>query len=230
VVFNERYHDKGSKKFLGEPIKNQGQAEIDEALDRLSRHPATAHFISKKLAVYFMGDNPSPAIIDRMAKTFLAKDGDISATLRTLFYSPEFTASLNKEFKDPIHYVISAARLTYGDQPIDNAMPIVSWLDKMGEPLYGRQTPDGYALDQASWSSPGQMTTRFEIARNIANSHFRSLPINTEANKPTPIQDSYYYTIWQHLMSDATQQVLAQAKTPQEWNAIFLSSPEFMNR
>jgi hypothetical protein len=100
----------------------------------------------------------------------------------------------------------------------------------MGEPLYGHQTPDGYPLDKASWSSPGQMTTRFEIARNISNSKL-SIAMNApESNKSVSIKNSSYYDIWQLLISDGTKNVLAQAKTPQEWNALFLSSPEFMNR
>jgi uncharacterized protein (DUF1800 family) len=230
VVFNTRKHDSGKKVLLGEEIHSQGLAEINETLDRLSRHPATAHFISRKLAIYFMGDEPSTAIVDSMAKTFLAHDGDISITLRTLFNSQEFTDSLNKKFKDPVHYVASSLRVLYDTTPIINASPIVNWLEKLGESLYGHQTPDGYPLNQSSWNSSGQMTARFDVARAIGTSTLGSLKANAaEKNNVLEFKDSNYSRIYQARLSTVTQQALAQAKSPQEWNVFFLSSPEFMN-
>src|ERR1700692_2073092 len=55
--FNPARHDYGDKIFLGHTIKGRGLAEVDEALDLLSRAPATARFISRKLAVYLVSDN-----------------------------------------------------------------------------------------------------------------------------------------------------------------------------
>jgi hypothetical protein len=82
---------------------------------------------------------------------------------------PEFAQSLDGKFKDPVHYVVSAVRVAYGDKIIVNAQPLLSWLNRMGEPLYGRQTPDGYPLTRTAWASAGQMTTRFEIAKTIGS-------------------------------------------------------------
>ena len=81
-LFNPARHDYGDKQFLGHRIAGAGLAEVDQAVDLLARHPATAHFISAKLAAYFLGDAPPPALVDRMARTFLASDGDIAAVLR----------------------------------------------------------------------------------------------------------------------------------------------------
>src|SRR5699024_2686597 len=92
--FNPNRHDYGAKEFLGQAVKARGLAEVDEAIDRLSRHPATARFISRKLAVYFVADEPPPALVERMATTFTSSDGDIAAVLRTMFTSAEFTQSL----------------------------------------------------------------------------------------------------------------------------------------
>lgn len=230
VVFSDRKHDSGSKTFLGEKIKSQGIDEINEILDRLSRNPATAHFISRKLAIYFIDDEPSSSTVDAMAQTFLAHDGDISATLRTLFNSAEFNESLNKKFKDPVHYVVSSLRVLYENTFIANASPAVNWLDKLGEPLYGHQTPDGYPLTQSNWSSPGQMTARFDVARTMGSTTLGLLPMDANGKNNVPdFKDSKYSALFQTQLSAATQQALAQAKSPQEWNVFFLSSPEFMN-
>jgi uncharacterized protein (DUF1800 family) len=164
--FNPNRHDYGDKLFLGRNIKGRGLAEIDEALDMISRAPATAHFISRQLAVYFVSDNPSPQLVDRMAATFRQTDGDIAAVLKAMFTSPEFKDSLGTQFKDPMHYAISAVRLAYDDKVILNVGPVLGWLGRMAEPLYGHDTPDGFPLIEAAWSAPGQMATRFEIARD----------------------------------------------------------------
>src|SRR5262245_43432799 len=168
-VFNPNRHDYGDKTFLGNRIAGSGLAEVNRALDLLSRAPATSRFISRKLALYFVSDDPPTQLVERMPATFRKTDGDIAAVLKTMFESEEFKASLGTRFKDPIHFVLSALRLAYDDRPILNPVPIQGWLNRMAEPLYGRQTPDGYGLTEAAWISPGQMVTRFEIARLIGS-------------------------------------------------------------
>jgi uncharacterized protein (DUF1800 family) len=236
--FNPARHDYGDKVLLGQTVKGRGLAEIDEAIDRLSRHPSTARFISRKLAVYFVLDEPPPALVDRMARSFTQSDGDIAAVLRTMFTAPEFTASLGRKFKDPMHYVVSSIRLAYDGKVIVNAVPAVNWLSRMGEPLYGRQTPDGYAMIESAWASPGQMATRFEIAKALGSGSaglFRPEargPDDKPADRPAfpQLANALYYEFLQKGVSAPTRAALDQATSPQEWNTFFLSSPEMMNR
>ncbi len=232
--FNPNRHDYGAKQLLGQPIKRQGAAELEEALDRLARHPATAHFISEKLVRYWLGDQPMPALVERMSQTFQRSDGDIAATLRTLMTSPEFAQGAGRKFKDPVRYVVSAVRLAYGDKSILNVGPMLGWLNRMGEPLYGRATPDGYPLDAEAWASPGQMATRFEIARAIGSGSAGLF----KTDGPQPVEkpafpqlaNALYYRAIEATLSPATKNALAEANSPQEWNAFLLSSPEFMSR
>ena len=232
--FNPNRHDYGDKQFLGQAVKGRGLAELDEALDRLSRSPATARFISGKLAQYFVGDTPPEALVAGMAQTFQRTDGDIAAVLQTLFASKEFSQSLGRKFKDPMHYVVSAVRLSYDDKPILNAGPMLNWLSRMGQPLYGRQTPDGYPLADSAWASPGQMTTRFEIARTIGSGSaglFRTDGPQPQEKPAFPqLASALYFQSIEPALSPATRLALGQAATPQEWNTFFLSSPEMMHR
>jgi len=165
--FIPRRHDYGDKVFLGQTIKGTGLEEVTQAIDLLSRQPATARFVSRQLAQYFCCDTPSEQLIDAMAASWKRSDGNIAEVLKTLFDSREFTASLGQKFKDPMHYAISAVRATYGNQTIKNPLPLIAWLSRMGELPYGHETPDGYALTAASWSGPGEMATRFEVAQQI---------------------------------------------------------------
>src|SRR4051812_4630340 len=211
--FYPRRHDHSAKQFLGTTIRAKGAAELDEALDRLARHPATARFVSRKLAVFFVADAPPPALVERMASTFTASDGDIAQVLRTMFTSAEFRASLGGKFKDPLHYALSALRLVLDERPLPDAQPVVGALARLGQPLYARATPDGYPLTKADWASGGQLAARFEIARAIG---YR-LPVRIWDEPVGPL-------------SASTREALARAGSAQEWNQLLLSSPEFMHR
>ena len=232
--FDPNRHDFGDKIFLGEAVRGRGADELSEALDRLARHPSTARFISRKLAMFLVSDDPSAGLVERMAAVFRSTDGDIAATLSAMFASPEFTASLGRKIKDPMHFVVSAVRLAYDDKPILNAGPLINWLNRMGEPLYAHATPDGYPLTQTAWASQGQITTRFEIARAIgfgsAGLFKTDGPESVERAAFPQLANALYFQTLQRTLSETTRQALDQAKSPQEWNLYLLSSPEFMNR
>ena len=232
--FNPARHDTGAKTLLGAPITQHGLAEVDEALDRLARAPATARFISNKLAVYFVADVPPPALVERMSATFQRSDGDIAAVLTTMFESPEFAASLGRKFRDPVHYAVASVRLAYGARVVANVDPMIGWINRMGETLYAHETPDGYPLTQDAWASAGQMTTRFEIARAIgANGAvlFRGDNQSPLEQPPfPPLADSAPVRDGLLNLSSATRHALAQAATPQDWNTFYLASPEHNHR
>ena len=215
--FYPRRHDSGDKQLLGTTIRGTGAAELDQALDLLARHPSTARFVSRKLAMFFVSDDPPADLVARMAQTFSATDGDIAQVLRTMFGSSEFRASLGSKFKDPLQYTLSALRLALDQRPLPDmqtaSLSVIGALARMGEPLYARATPDGYPLARTDWASPGQLATRFEIARAIAYRAPTRLPF--ELAPP---------------IGDATRDTLAKASSAQEWNLLLLSSPEFMHR
>ena len=232
--FNPARHDYGDKVFLGHPIKGRGFAEVDEAIDILVRHPATATHLSKQIATYFVSDNPPESLVARMAQTFKATDGDIAAVLATMVHAPEFSASLKPgvKFKDPVHYVFSAVRLAYDDKVILNTLPVQNWLNRLGEGLFNHETPDGYSMMAASWDGPGQMTLRFEIARQIGSGSaglFKSDMANAVEKPAFPlIQNALYFNGLRQTLGPRTLAALDQAVSPQDWNTLFLSSPEFM--
>src|SRR5450631_313666 len=232
--FNPARHDYGDKTFLGHLIKGRGLAEVDEAVDILVRHPATATHLSRQIATYFISENPPDPLVQRMAQTFKATDGDISAVLSTMIHAPEFAASLKSgsKFKDPVRYVFSAVRLAYDDKVILNTAPIQNWLNRLGEGLFNHETPDGYAITSASWNGPGQMMLRFEIARQTGSGSsglFKPEGPNTLDQPAFPlIQNSLYFNGLRQTLGSTTLAALDQAISPQDWNTLFLSSPEFM--
>jgi uncharacterized protein (DUF1800 family) len=162
--FNERAHEPGTKYVLGHKIKEHGEGEGMEMLEVLSRHPSTAKFISRKLAMRFVSDNPPQSLVDRMAKTFLDKDGDIREVLRTMFQSPEFWSAdaYRAKVKTPFEFVVSAARASAVD--VQNALPLVQTLNRMGMPLYGMQPPTGYSMKADAWVNSSALLNRMNFA------------------------------------------------------------------
>jgi len=230
--FNPARHDYGDKLFLGHTIKGRGFAEVDEALDILARHPATAHHIALRIATYFVADDPPKPLIDRMADAFQLSDGDIATVLRAMVDAPEFASAQGRKFKDPLRYVLSAVRLAYDDKPILNTGPIQGWLNRMAEGLYNHQTPDGYPLAASAWNGPGQLAVRFEIARQIGSGSAGLFkpdePGATDHPAFPQIQNALYFAGLRQRLNPNTLAALDQAVSPQEWNALFLSSPDFM--
>ena len=169
-----------------------------------------------------------------MVTVFENTHGDMAAVLERLFRAPEFVHAAPRKFKDPMRYVVSSVRLAYDQKVILNTGPMLNWLSRMGEPLYGRLTPDGYPLGSSAWASPGQMATRFEIAKAIGSGSAGLFkvdgPQGQERAAFPQLANALYYQSMAKTLGPATVQALDQAASPQEWNTFLLSAPEMMLR
>ncbi|MGH9967808.1 MAG: DUF1800 domain-containing protein [Pyrinomonadaceae bacterium] len=168
--FNARMHDDGEKIVLGQKIPAGGGIRDGlKVLDILSRHPSTAKFIATKLSRYFVTDNPSPALVDRVAAAFSKSDGDIRETLRAIFSSPEFNSpeAYRAKVKRPFELAISAIRTLGGET--NGAPGLHQWIAKMGEPLYGYQTPNGYSDTAESWVNTGGLLERLNFGLSLTS-------------------------------------------------------------
>jgi uncharacterized protein (DUF1800 family) len=133
-----------------------------------------------------------------------------------------------------MRYVVSSVRLAYDQKPVLNVGPMLNWLNRMGEPLYGRVTPDGYPLVASAWDSPGQLATRFEIAKAIGSGSaglFKTEGPQPQERAAFPqLANALYYQSIAKTLQGATIKGLDQAGSPQEWNTFLLASPEMMFR
>jgi uncharacterized protein (DUF1800 family) len=175
--FEPRMHEPGPKFVLGHRIKPTGEGEGLEVLHRLATSPQTAHFISLKLAERFVSDDPPPALVDRMAKTFLKKKGDIREVLSTLFHSPEFWDDRNyrAKVKTPLEFVVSAIRATGAE--VDDALPLTRQLNNMGMPLYGAQPPTGYPMKAETWVSSSALLNRMNFALALTSGKIKGVRV-----------------------------------------------------
>jgi uncharacterized protein (DUF1800 family) len=168
-VFNPNIHDAGEKVILGQKFPaGHGQDEGERVLDMLARSPATAHFITTKLARHFVSDEPPKALVDRCANTFSKTDGDIRETMRCVITSPEFfsRAAYRAKVKTPFELVASALRAV-GAQP-DTTPRTAQIVARLGQPIFGRQTPDGWPDHGDAWMNTGAILNRINFGLSLA--------------------------------------------------------------
>ncbi len=235
-AFDPARHDFGDKLILGHRIRGRGAAELDEVLDMLATHPATARFVSRKMAQFLMADEPPAALVDSMASAFAG--GRIAPAIEVLAFAPAFTAGVGK-FKDPMHFVVSAVRSSSAGRLVSNEAAMAGWLNRLGEGLYNRLSPDGYPLTADAWNSSGQLATRFDIARAIGADtpplfNAEVVDPGTQPRRDPPAASKLAGDLFRRAVEPGlgpnTRTALAAATSAADWNALWLASPEFMLR
>jgi uncharacterized protein (DUF1800 family) len=171
--FDEKLHDPNPKVVLGKKIHAGGMKDGEEVIDLLVKNSHTARFISTKLARRFVSDNPPDALVQRMAKSFQKSDGDIREVMRTMIYSPEFWSrdAYRAKVKTPFELVASSVRALGTD--VDTPMPLVQWVNRIGEPLYQCQPPTGYSDKADAWVNTGALLNRLNFSLALAGNKVR---------------------------------------------------------
>ena len=185
-LYDPKKHEPGAKQWLGRTIGANTEAELSaipaniptgmhegvEALTVLAASPKTAHFISWKLAQRFVADDPPPSLVDKMAATYLATDGDIKAILLTLVQSPEFNSRqyFHNKVKTPVEFVASAFRTTATDPA--NPGALVDTMNKMGMRLYYALPPTGYYITADHWMNSIALVDRLNFAYSLTGNKY----------------------------------------------------------
>ena len=218
--FAPRLHDHGEKQVLGQRFPTAatriGVLEGEDAIRMLARHPATAKRVSLRLAQFFIADQPTAEVVQRISRSFIATQGDLRAVMRTVLESPEFWLPENRLFKTPMDYACSALTATQGaaqeqvgGEPYRrNIVLTLGFLANAGQPIHGWQTPDGYKVDAATWLVPEALTRRADFALGLA--------------RKTPDLD--FLTPY---LSIATRDAIAK-ENPALRPGLMLASPDFM--
>lgn len=178
-AYNDKVHDKGEKHVLGVTIPAGGGKEDGEkVLDILAAHPSTAHFISKELAQRFVADDPPPALVDQMAKTFTESGGDIRAVMGTMLSSKEFFSegAFHAKVKTPFEMMVSALRAT--NAQVDFVFPLAQQIAQLGEPLYRKLEPTGYSSANAQWVSSSALLARMNFALSLGQNKVAGIKVD----------------------------------------------------
>ena len=221
-IFRPQVHDAGEKLVLGHKLAaGRGMEDAEDVLDILAKSPATAHFISFKLARRFVSDSPSKALVDHAAQVYLRTDGDIREVLRSIITSPEFFSqqAFRSKVKSPFEVVVSAMRaLNAAPDSTPRTAQLIAYL---GEPIYGHQAPNGWPETGESWMNTGAILNRINFgmaaaAGRLPGVDIRALPaLDTIGSAPRDKQvDAVVATILNGMVSPDTRAVLVSGEHP----------------
>jgi uncharacterized protein (DUF1800 family) len=226
--FEPRIHDLGEKIVLGHVIKANGEADGEQVLDILAKHPSTARFIATKLVRRFVSDTPPPALVDRAAVRFRETDGDLREVTRTILTSPEFLSpdAFRAKVKTPFEFVASALRATGAD--IRDASPLVRTMQQLGMPLYMCQPPTGYKDTADAWVNTGALVNRMNFSLTLAGNKLPGVAVDSLQSQVD--SQSFTRAILGDDVSETTRSTVAKATSAPQMAALTLGAPEFQRR
>jgi uncharacterized protein (DUF1800 family) len=178
-LFRADMHDSAAKLVLGRQLPaGRGIEDGEQVLDLLAAHPSTARHLSLKLAVRFVSDKPPQALVDRLVATYDRSGGDVRAMLRTLVQSPEFWSreAVGAKVKSPFELAVSAVRAAGAH--VEDPRPLLGWIGRMGEPLYGYQAPTGYPDRGDAWVNTGSLLNRMNFGLQFASQRIYGLDMD----------------------------------------------------
>ena len=181
-LFTPNRHDNGEKTVMGVKFgPNGGYQEGVQLLNMLAHQQATAKFITRKIAVRFVSDNPPQTLLDKMVQTFMAKDGDIKAVLTTMVSAPEFWSkdAVRGKTKSPFELAIGAARALHAT--IFQPYQLYTWIDKMGQKMYFYQAPTGFPDRAQYWINTGSLLNRMNFGLALASNRIPGVHVDLAA-------------------------------------------------
>ena len=178
VQFEPGLHDSGKKLVLGQAIPARegmaGKKDFDDVLRIVASHPATARHIASKLCRRFIDDEPPIAAIDSVAAKFSRSEGNIPDVLRTLFQTGAFRSHRGGKFKQPLHLIASALRVT--DAETDAGRPLLNFLTRMGHMPFEYPSPDGYTDEASTWQ--GTLLWRWNFAARLGRGQIKGTALD----------------------------------------------------
>jgi uncharacterized protein (DUF1800 family) len=216
--FEGAAHEPGGQTVLGTRYAQDGVEQGEAVLADLARHASTARFVATKLARHFVADDPPAPVVERLAKTFREKDGDLAQVARALVESPEAWQAGASKLKTPEEYVISAAR-ALGVDELD-ASALHRSLAQMGQRPYWAPSPAGWPDVASEWLGSDALWKRVQWAIQAAQ--------RTSRQHPDPA------ALAEQVLGPALRpETLAQVRAAQGAGAglaLLLASPEFQRR
>ncbi len=202
VYFDPAEHDDGVKTLLGRVIPaGLGERNVDEVIDIVCRHPSTATHVATKLVRRFVSEDPPARLVQKVAETFGATDGDIKRMVRVVLTSDEFKGARGGKFKPPFRFVVSALRAVGADTHAHG--PLIEYLTRMGQGVFQYPTPDGYPDKTSPWL--GTLLWRWNFAFALAGNQVPSVetPLENLTAALGATGDQTAIRLFEHLVGHA---------------------------
>jgi uncharacterized protein (DUF1800 family) len=217
--FRAAAHEPGTRRVLGRDYGQDGYAQGHAVLADLAANPATARHIAQKIAIHFVADDPPPALVERLKKSFTGSGGRLDTLAQTLIDSPEAWTPAAAKFKTPYEFLVSTWRVSGATPDLDDPRKFAGSLTALGQRPFSAPSPKGWADDAAEWTSPDGLIKRMawsEVAAKVM------------ATNLDPVQ--FARSALGARLSPEAATAIARAETRPEAFAVLLMSPEFQRR
>lgn len=218
VVFRAQAHEPGERTVMGVRYAEGGREQAGAVLADLAARPQTARFVCTKLARHFVADDPPPALVARLEKTWLSTDGDLGRVAETLVDAPEAWAPQPAKLKTPYEFVISSYR-ALGQEPRGLGQ-VNAALTGLGQRPFGAPSPKGWPDEAAPWAASDALVKRIQFAQQLGSI------LGPRVQDPVALADQ---TLGARL-STASAKAIARAESRPEAVALLLMTPEFQRR
>ncbi len=184
TVYRPAYAEPGAETVLDTAYPARADlSTIRAALEGLAAHPATARFISVKLARHFIADDPPEALVDTLDAAFRDSGGDLLAVVTALLEHPLAWANPAAKVRMPFEYVAAGLRALAVPPAVlietdvrESRRRFQIPLTVMGQPWEQAPGPDGWADEAAAWITPQFMAGRIEWAMRAPVALLPDLP------------------------------------------------------
>jgi uncharacterized protein (DUF1800 family) len=214
-TFNPRLHEPGGQTVLGKRYEQEDVEQGRAVLRDLAAHPATATHVATKLARHFVADEPPPALVEQMARTFRDTDGDLKQVAITMVSSDEAWRGPPSKLKRPGEWGVGMVRST-GITQVDPER-YTGGQQLLGEPLWRPPAPKGYPDDEASWIDG--------VGRRLDVANFFSERMAGTADPQAIINDVFASEI-----STEVKQAVGRAESRPQALALLFMSADFLRR
>jgi uncharacterized protein (DUF1800 family) len=190
-LYYEDWHDWANKLFMGQymPANQLAMKDGKDVYDIIAAHPGTARHIARKLCRRFVSDQPSETLVEQAAQTFLThKDApdQLKRVMETILLSTDFRNTWGEKVKRPFEAAAGFFRATQAEFfPSDDFL----WnYERMGQPLFGRFSPDGWPDVKPVWTSTNSMLQRWRLANQLMENWIDDTTIDVLSQTPAHIR------------------------------------------
>lgn len=213
--FRKEAHEPGPQTVMGQSYPDTGAEQGETILRDLAHKPATARHVARRLAAAFVADDPPPALVDRLERSFRDTDGDLKELALTLISADEAWDAPREKMRSAQEYVFGIARAF---ENTDNQL-LTKGLIALDQNLWDPPSPKGYSIYGRDFLAPDAQTNRLDLAVDIAQDHASGSDPNGLA-----------LDLLGDVMSDETKTAVKRAGSREQALALLLMSPELQRR
>jgi uncharacterized protein (DUF1800 family) len=216
-MFRPFAHEPGSRTIMGRRYGEDAAAQARAVMTDLAASPHTARHLAGKIARHFVSDQAPPALIDRLAQSYVSSHGRLDAVAKTLIEAPDAWSPSPAKFKTPYEFLVSSWRAA--DMAPTDVGPIAQAMSAMGQKPFSAPSPKGWPDETAAWCAPDTVIKRMAWAEAF------SAKAVGQRNPGQLAQDALGARL-----GHGAALAIARAETRPEGLSILLMSPEFQRR